>query len=401
MDWYIPEIILLKNSEKTNIDNIENVDAIILNGGEYTTKGDFICLMKKNPKVIILDDTNVYKCKEIRQNLLRDSDWKLHKENQRERMDGVFLSQIKNKLYYTFFISTFKMPFYFIKNNLYILFLIYFIFSYNIFSYYSFNSYLFYNAKQYNMNCIFICVFNQEQYVYMFFLLLESIFIYGNLDENTNILVYTSTPFMNIIKNSVLFNDEKIKFEINDTYNDIDKACKSRLDLFNLSSASKYDKFLYLDTDIIVKNDVNKVFHVCTEDLLYALEEERIDSDSDCWGKSLFGNEIHNYVDKTAFSSGILLFNNCEKIRHLFSRINEDIIERPRFFSCYDQPYIVYNAFKYNLYNNKILKSYVVNNNYNIHTDKVVNHFPGGPGSYHHKMQKMTTFLNDSKHFYY
>ena len=40
------------------------------------------------------------------------------------------------------------------------------------------------------MNCIFICVFNQEQYVDMFFILLESIFIYGNLN-NTDILVYT------------------------------------------------------------------------------------------------------------------------------------------------------------------------------------------------------------------
>ena len=56
------------------------------------------------------------------------------------------------------------------------------------------------------MNCIFVCVFNQEKYVDMFFLLLESIFIYGNLDDNTHILVYTSTQFMNIIKQSHLFN---------------------------------------------------------------------------------------------------------------------------------------------------------------------------------------------------
>ena len=84
------------------------------------------------------------------------------------------------------------------------------------------------------MNCIFICVFNQIQYVDMFYLLLESIFIYGNLDKNTEILVYTSSNFINIIKENILFNNEKIKFEINDTYNNIDKACKARLDLFNL-----------------------------------------------------------------------------------------------------------------------------------------------------------------------
>ena len=241
------------------------------------------------------------------------------------------------------------------------------------------------------MNCIFVCVFNQEKYVDMFFLLLESIFIYGNLDDNTHILVYTSTQFMNIIKQSHLFN-EKIKFEINDTYNNIDKSCKARLDLFNLSSITNYNKILYLDTDILVKDNINKVFDICEEDILYVLEEGEINSNANFWGKSLFGDEINNYEDRTAFTSGILLFNNCEKIKDLFNEINEDIVKRPYNFSCYDQPYIVYNAFKYNLYNNKILKTLCVNNNNNIHCDKVIHHFPGGPGVYQHKIDAMTIF---------
>ena len=244
------------------------------------------------------------------------------------------------------------------------------------------------------MNCIFCCVFNQKKYVDMFFLLLESIFIYGNLDENTYVLVYTSTPFMNMIKESNLFNSAKIKFEINDTYNNIDKACKARLDLFNLHSVTNYNKILYLDTDILIKDDINKVFNVCKEDILYVLEEGEIYSDTDYWGKSLFGNEINNYNDKSAFTSGILLFNNCEKIKDLFNKINKDIIERLYSFICFDQPYIVYNAFKYKLYNNKILKSLVINNDNNIHSDKVIHHFPGGPGVYEEKIHKMTIFLN-------
>ena len=246
------------------------------------------------------------------------------------------------------------------------------------------------------MNCIFICVFNQEKYVDMFFLMLESILIYGNLDNNTDILVYTSTSFMNIMKQSHLFN-EKIKFEINDTYNNIDKACKARLDLFNLTYITNYTKILYLDTDILVKDNINKVFDVCEEDVLYVLEEERIDNNLDYWGKSLFKNEVNNYQDKTAFSSGIILFNNCEKIKDLFDKINEDIVKRPHSF--HDQPHIVYNAFKYNLYNNKILKSLVVNNDNNIYSDKVIHHFPGGPGIYHHKIDGMTIFLNNIKDF--
>jgi len=249
------------------------------------------------------------------------------------------------------------------------------------------------------MNFIFICVFNQEKYVDMFYLLLESIFIYGNLDANTKIVVYTSTPFMNKITQSHLFNNEKILFEINDTYDNIDKACKARLDLFDLPSVKNDNKILYLDTDILIKDDINKIFDVCKEDILYVLEEGDIDHETNWWGKTLFGDEINNYEDKTAFTSGILLFNHCEKIKDLFQKIKEDIIERPYHSDFYDQPYIVYNAFKYNLYNNKILKSLVVENDFNIHSDKVIHHFPGGPGNYGHKIEKMTIFLNNIKDY--
>jgi hypothetical protein len=232
----------------------------------------------------------------------------------------------------------------------------------------------------------------------MFYLLLESILTYGNLNDTTHILIYTSTEFMNMIKSSNLFTNNII-FEINDSYCDIDKACKARLDLFCLQSTKKYNKILYLDTDILIKGDINKIFNIINKDILYVLEEGTIDHPADYFGKSLFGNEIEQYDDKSAFTSGILLFNNCENIRSLFDKINNDIMTRPRHFDCYDQPYIVYNSFKYNLYNNKILKEFAVNNDHNIHSDKIIHHFPGGPGVYYHKLVYMRKFLNDLKTF--
>ncbi len=245
------------------------------------------------------------------------------------------------------------------------------------------------------MNCIFICIFNNEKYIDMLYLLLESIFIFGNLDKNTEILIYTSTKFMNIIKNSHLFNDDKIKFEINDSYNTIDKACKARLDLFNFSCIDNYEKILYIDTDIIIRNDINKVFDVCQNHYLYALEEGDIKDDKDYWGKSLFREEINNYSDTSAFSSGILLFKNCDEIKDLFNKINQDIIDRYHFFN--DQPYIIYNAFKYNLYNNKVLKTVAVNNDCSLFNDKVIHHFPGCPGKCEYKINFINVFLNSLK----
>ena len=250
------------------------------------------------------------------------------------------------------------------------------------------------------MNCIFITVFNHPKYVEMFYLMLESIFIYGNLGNNTKILVYTSTPFMYMIKQSHLFNSEIMTFEINDTYDSVSKACKARLDLFTLPSIIKYNKILYLDTDILIKNAINNVFDVCKEDILYVLEEGYLWwGDNSYGGITLFGNEISKYSDQSAFTSGILLFNNCAIIKDLFNKIKEDMIQRPSELGCHDQPYIVYNAFRYNLYDNKILKSYVVNNNRDIYTDKIIHHFPGGPGVYKEKIIIMTDFLNGIKDF--
>ncbi len=249
------------------------------------------------------------------------------------------------------------------------------------------------------MNCIFITVFNQSKYVDMLYLLLESMFIYGNIDEDTDILVYTSTAFMDMIKKSHLYHS-KIKFEVNDTYNSIDTACKARLDVFNLPSITQYNKILYLDTDILVKDEINKVFNVCKEDILYVLEEGNLATETeDYHGKALFTNELDEYEDKTAFTSGILLFKNCETMQTLFQNIKEDMIRRPGNFSCYDQPYVVYNAFKYKVFNNKLLKSLVVNSDHNIYSNKVIHHFCGGPGVYQNKIQKMTIFLKSIKDF--
>ena len=49
-------------------------------------------------------------------------------------------------------------------------------------------------------NLIFLCVFFNEGYIKLLELLLESIYLYGNLLDNTEILIYTSTEFSDIIK---------------------------------------------------------------------------------------------------------------------------------------------------------------------------------------------------------
>ena len=248
-------------------------------------------------------------------------------------------------------------------------------------------------------NCIFICVFHSHQYVNMLFLLLESIFLFGNLGDDIDILIYTSTEFMHPIKNSHLFCD-KIKFEINDSYHTVEKACKARLDLFHLASVSNYDKILYLDTDIIIKKDIHPVFDIIQSNVLYVLEEFELTYDDGYYGgMTLFGEEIHHYPDTKAFTSGILLFHNCNIIKQLFDTIIDDMKKRPHTFMCHDQPYIVYNAFKYHLFESQSMKSFAVNLDTNIHSDKTIHHFPGGPGVHENKLLCMNSFLSHLKDY--
>ena len=88
----------------------------------------------------------------------------------------------------------------------------------------------------------------------------------------------------------------------------------------------------------------------------------------------------------------MLLFKNCEKIRYLFNKINEDIVNRPYYNSFHDQPYIVYNAFKYNLYNNSVLK-YILSSNSNKRIKNIK--------SLQRKLKTINSIIQNSKNKYY
>jgi hypothetical protein len=53
----------------------DNIDFLLLDGGEFTTLYEFECLRDRCSKYIALDDTLIDKCREVRRRLLDDSDW--------------------------------------------------------------------------------------------------------------------------------------------------------------------------------------------------------------------------------------------------------------------------------------------------------------------------------------
>lgn len=72
--WYQKDMEFLKNS-KNVIDQIPHViDLLILDGGEYTTYPEWINL-KDRTKIVVLDDSNIHKCKKIRKEILESNQY--------------------------------------------------------------------------------------------------------------------------------------------------------------------------------------------------------------------------------------------------------------------------------------------------------------------------------------
>jgi len=248
--------------------------------------------------------------------------------------------------------------------------------------------------------CIFSCIFHQQAFLDLYFLLLESYFLSNpNPPMNVHFVIYTTSVFKDIIQQSRFYNQNTFFFITNDEFQSVDLACKARLDVFDYSIINIYDKILYVDTDVVINGDIRNIFDIHLDEIIYALSEGSIDHEWDFWGSTLFRDRdgFDNYENKTAFSTGVMLFKNCDKIRNLFKTIKEDIVETNQIFCCCDQPYIVYNAFKLNLYNNQVLNSYAVNNDTNIYSGKIVHHFPGGVGIAERKLYIMIDFVNNMK----
>lgn len=232
---------------------------------------------------------------------------------------------------------------------------------------------------------IFLCVFFNPKYIKLALTLLESLYKFGKLDDETKILIYTSTAFMNAIKKTELYRD-KIIFHVNDNKNSVELACKSRIDLFNIPCVKEFNQILYLDVDMVITGDVNLLFNSMTEDLLYAVGMGKVNDPADYFGASLFGDDLSKYGEEKAFCSGLLLFNNTVTIRTLFENIENQMKNNNRYYSCYDQPFFVYNAIKDNLADTKTLNQY---------DSKVFDHHFGGPGYADKKLVSLPEKLND------
>lgn len=246
-------------------------------------------------------------------------------------------------------------------------------------------------------NLIYMCVFNQVSYINLLELLVKSIKIKGAVNpDTTDILIITSESFQPLIQEKVNNFNLQIKYHIRDIYTLMESSC-CKVYIFNYENIDNYDKILYLDTDVLINNKVDILFNNNIESTkIYALSEGTIGNETNYWGKEFFDyfNAPHDR-NMQAFCAGVLFFKNSPEMKKLFNQIiehiNTHIASNKPIPICLDQPFVIYNSFINDAYDIKLMDTFLANNPTSV-DDRVIYHFPGGPGDYNSKIQKMSVF---------
>lgn len=238
-----------------------------------------------------------------------------------------------------------------------------------------------------------MCVFHQQSYINLLKLLVTSISVKGNINkETTDILIITSPLFQPLIQQELAMFDLPLHYYILDIDTIMGASC-CKLNIFSYDIINNYDKILYLDTDVLINSDMNILFNTeISSTKLYALEEGNIGANH--WGQQFFDFTKFKASDK-AFCAGVFYFMNSPALKQLFEDTNNHIAaylsSNKPIPICLDQPFLVYNSFIQNKYDNQFMKTYLQNNPQTLN-NKIIYHFPGSPGNYSSKSHKMTKF---------
>jgi len=243
-------------------------------------------------------------------------------------------------------------------------------------------------------NLVYLCVFYNTDYILLLKEVFRSIDRCGGLDENTDLVIFTHPTFQTEIQAAAEESNLFIRLFFIE-FNTLFHSAMARLFLYEWAPIWNYDKILYLDTDLLINGVLSRIFQLPIEiGKLYALEEGTIGHSF--WGGDLFDFSVWDR-EMPGFTSGVLLFKNTVEIKNLFisviEHIHSDCIVKRKFVpSALEQPYLIYHAYTQNKYDIDLLKDYVINNA-EAPENKIIYHFPGGPGGFVNKYTKMLEFI--------
>ena len=247
---------------------------------------------------------------------------------------------------------------------------------------------------------VYFCVFHNKGYMELLKILLLTLKIFSKTDT-IDFLVFTSIEFESLVTEISAVLDIPIKTKLFE-FNSLHEAACARLFIFDYEHIYDYNKILYLDTDIVIQNDILRIFDIYIGEKLYAVQE--YDLNGEGHGAWFFD---FTTIDKNTpgINSGVLLFRNTPIISKIFNDIKRHISNLKKTQSliplCMDQPFIIYHFFKNNMYNSQLMRKYVFLSELNpppnttSYSEITFCHFVWPIGNTWHKKERMIKYTQD------
>jgi hypothetical protein len=242
-------------------------------------------------------------------------------------------------------------------------------------------------------NLIYTCCFYQVEYVQIVLNFINSVQPY--LNENTDLLVYTTSHFKELITNTLP--GVPIKFFEKNFYKTMNQARISKMDIFDYPEIDNYSKILYLDADSHVIAPLEPIFNAIQDDVVYAVGEGTILCEAEYWGRSLFLRDNADTTDREGLGAYALGFKNLPELKKLFIKIKQafylDMYQNKLRF--YDQPFLNFYLISGNVCDTQTFKQYIKarpTGEDAIKSNTIVAHFSGCPGHADVKMELINEF---------
>lgn len=201
------------------------------------------------------------------------------------------------------------------------------------------------------------------------------------------------TDLIEDIKNNIEF--KKDPFFLSFGNSDLFFSSANKLKIYKFPEIDKFDKIIYCDLDVLWLKDFSILFDSINEDKIY-ISEEPLSMNLGFFSENLLTEKEEEEIysnNINGLNAGFFGFNKnmIFHFENIFNFLNENIHLKG---SCLEQPYL--NMY---LYRNKIydtsFNNYISHQGYHIDSfDGNVLHFPGGPGNFDMKYDKMNNFLN-------
>jgi hypothetical protein len=194
-------------------------------------------------------------------------------------------------------------------------------------------------------NLVYMAVFHNKQYIELLKILMTTIRLFSDT-ESIDFLVLTSYEFSQDIQtiSKQLNIPISMKFF---SFTSMHESSCARLYIFDYEHISSYEKILYIDTDIIVQNNLAALFAEYTGDKILALDEGTIEHEYH--GGWFFDFKTID-KDTRGMNAGIMLFRNNDIICKMFHDAIEHITrmraENAKMPECLDQPFVNYHVIK-------------------------------------------------------